>query len=157
MTINIKTAFKDEEVEVIKTKYGNGRVAITLLNAQTSEPEFVATANIEEEVPADGCVFLKGWRENAGLPEALEKAGVVKLTGRVVPFGAVTAVEGKLMEGRPDVMKEGHLEFLTGLKKSGETNMFGATTYLEEKYGMTHEDAHKVLLYWMSTYEEAKP
>jgi hypothetical protein len=41
--------------------------------------------------PADGCVFVKGWSERAGLAESLEKQGLVEIVGRRVvgPFGSI--------------------------------------------------------------------
>lgn len=40
--------------------------------------------------PADGCVFVKGWSERAGLAESLEEQGLVEIKGRLVvgPFNS---------------------------------------------------------------------
>lgn len=49
--------------------------------------------------PAFGCVWLKGWSENEGIPEALVAGGVIELTGRSTSTGCfVVAVEGRLTQ-----------------------------------------------------------
>lgn len=48
-----------------------------------------------------GHVWLKGWGENEGAPEALEEAGLVELTGETWPTGYVEAQEGKLVRREP--------------------------------------------------------
>ena len=51
-------------------------------------------------------VWLKDWGANEGVPEALEKAGLVKLTGLDWPAGSVTAKEAKLIKkGVPEASK----------------------------------------------------
>jgi hypothetical protein len=47
--------------------------------------------------PGPHGVWLKGWSENAGLPEALQAAGVLRLTGRTEPTGYCFAQHGELM------------------------------------------------------------
>ena len=42
--------------------------------------------------------------------------------------------------------------FLENLRKSGITNMYGATPYLEHAFGIDHTDASKILLDWMKNY-----
>ena len=44
-----------------------------------------------------GHVWLKGWSENKGAPEALEAAGLVKLTGITWPTGYCEAQEAELI------------------------------------------------------------
>ena len=55
---------------------------------------------------------------------------------------------------RPDVVEEEHLTFLGVLRESGATNMFGATPYLVEEFGLDKRDARAVLSYWMKTFTE---
>jgi hypothetical protein len=50
-----------------------------------------------DKCPNEGCVFLKGWSENVGIPEALVKAGIVELTGRKVISRFCEAVEARLL------------------------------------------------------------
>ena len=76
--------------------YGNGETAITIL--RNGAREAVATVNLQDygvAAPVDH-VWLKGWSENKGIPEALEAAGIVSLTGKRVPAGYATAQLGKL-------------------------------------------------------------
>lgn len=44
--------------------------------------------------------------------------------------------------------------FLEKLRRSGETNMFGATPYLMKEFNLTREEATKILVLWMSTYDQ---
>jgi len=43
-------------------------------------------------------------------------------------------------------------EFLLELRDSGETNMFGASPYLMEEFGMTRYQAKDALLEWMQSF-----
>ena len=53
---------------------------------------------------------------------------------------------------RPEFVKDEHLEYLDGLRESGVTNMFGATPYLVDEFGLCTDVARKVLTYWMHTF-----
>lgn len=69
-------------------RYGNGEIAIRIVN-EDEEPEAMVTVALEnapDAVTRKG-VWLKGWSENEGFPEALEKAGICKLTGETFPTG----------------------------------------------------------------------
>ena len=44
--------------------------------------------------------------------------------------------------------------YLEGLKRSGVTNMFGATRYLQYEFGLDKRDAREILSSWMRHYEE---
>ena len=44
--------------------------------------------------------------------------------------------------------------FLDILRESGETNMFGAGPYIQERFGITKYDANRFLVKWMGTFEE---
>ena len=46
--------------------------------------------------------------------------------------------------------------FLYALRDSGVTNMWGATTYLEDYNGLEEEDAKAVLFQWMHECEAGK-
>ena len=96
MQIHVKAKYTNEMVILnLDGKYGNGSRAISATTLQ-GEPQFTATVALDE-TPPDGHVFLKGWSENEGIPEALVKAGVVELTGRTIPTGYCEAVEAKLL------------------------------------------------------------
>ena len=45
--------------------------------------------------------------------------------------------------------------YLEGLRQSGATNMFGAAPYLEREFGLDRNEAKKVLVDWMKSYERA--
>lgn len=45
-------------------------------------------------------------------------------------------------------------EYLDVLRDSGQTNMFGATPYLQMRFGMDQPEAKKVLVKWMETFDE---
>lgn len=42
--------------------------------------------------------------------------------------------------------------FLEKLRRSGVTNMYGATPYIEEEFGVTHSEAVSILSDWMTNY-----
>ena len=46
-----------------------------------------------------------------------------------------------------------HLIYLDSLRESGVTNMFGAGTYLMERFSVTKREAHAILSHWMETFE----
>jgi hypothetical protein len=67
-------------------------------------------------------------------------------------------METKTKEERPDFVTDEHLEYLDALRKSGVTNMFGATPYVQKAFKKLKGDqAKKVLLYWMHTFSERHP
>jgi len=94
--IDVKSKYINEMVELVFAHYANDSVAIKGISLD-GEPMFTATVALDEK-PSEGCVFLKGWSENEGIPEALVKAGIVELTGRRVKTGYCEAVEAKLLE-----------------------------------------------------------
>jgi len=51
-----------------------------------------------------------------------------------------------------DTMKEKVYEFLNELRESGVTNMFGATSYIQEKFGFNKEESKTWLLRWMKNF-----
>jgi hypothetical protein len=54
------------------------------------------------------------------------------------------------------VMKPVHKEYLDALRKSGETNMFGARVYLMDEFpDLTKRLAQAILLEWMETFSES--
>ena len=53
--------------------------------------------------------------------------------------------------------KETVFDYLDGLRESGVTNMYGAGAYLEAEFGMSADDAKKLLLEWMRSFKERHP
>lgn len=87
--------------------YRSGELAMTVVdrdgtayrNSIPGEQLCVATTAVVDHGlpdPGEGCVWLKGWSENEGLPEALQAAGIVTLTGRTHAINFVTAIHAKL-------------------------------------------------------------
>jgi len=79
MKVQISARYIAGEVELRAGQYFDGALAIQ--GFRGSVPEFKATVHMDTP-PGEGCVWLKGWSENEGIPAALEAAGVVKLTGK---------------------------------------------------------------------------
>lgn len=82
--------------KVVKHQYhNNGRIALDLIIAEDDEerdlfkgePMTHATINIAEAPLAVDEVIIKDYSENAGLLDALLKAGIVEKTGRTVQHG----------------------------------------------------------------------
>jgi hypothetical protein len=51
-------------------------------------------------------------------------------------------------------MNEQYFEFLDELRESGATNMWGATPYLQEAFGLDRLKAKDILLEWMDTFDQ---
>jgi hypothetical protein len=65
----------------------------------TEDGELLTTATVCLDVPPpDGHVWLKGWTENEGIPEALQAAGVLRLTGGIQRAGHAVALLAELTE-----------------------------------------------------------
>jgi len=77
--------------EVHSKCYMDGSTALVIYSDKGKEA--VATVCLAPTGPVaeEGFVWLKGWSENKGIPEALEKAGIVKRTGETYPTGHVMA------------------------------------------------------------------
>jgi hypothetical protein len=50
---------------------------------------------------------------------------------------------------RPANITDDHLDYLDGLRESGEANMFGAAPYLEDEFDIDRTEAIAILSYWM--------
>lgn len=101
MEVFIKAKYVQGKMNLRFGHYQNGSVAIRGENL-CGEPEFTATVALDE-VPPKGYIFLKGWSENEGIPEALVKAGIVQLTGRKIKTGYCEAEEAILLKSSLDV------------------------------------------------------
>ena len=55
---------------------------------------------------------------------------------------------------RPDFVRTEHLIYLDELHESGVTNMYGATSYIVDEFGIKGKIAQKILSYWMKTFSE---
>lgn len=52
---------------------------------------------------------------------------------------------------------EEYFEYLDQLRESGVTNMFGATPYLIEEFGVDRPTARRILNEWMYSFSERHP
>lgn len=80
---------------VLKGWYAEGGVALQVVSGRGVE--CTATVNLVDSLLPSNEVWLKGWGENAGVPEALEMAGAVRLTGRTQETGRVHAQHAELL------------------------------------------------------------
>ena len=53
---------------------------------------------------------------------------------------------------RPDFVTDEHLEYLDDLRESGVTNMFGASPYIQNQFGISQKEARDILMYWMESF-----
>lgn len=53
--------------------------------------------------------------------------------------------------------KQEVFEYLDDLRESGVTNMFGASSYIEDEFGIERKEARDLLLEWMRTFSERHP
>lgn len=58
---------------------------------------------------------------------------------------------------QPKFVTEDHLVFLDDLRESGVTNMFGATSWLVDKFNVEEKTAREILSYWMKTFGVRHP
>lgn len=64
----------------------------------TPDQQVYTVCMIDHRAPLkENHVWLKGWGANEGAPEALQEAGLVKLTGAVWPAGHAEAQEAELL------------------------------------------------------------
>ena len=45
-------------------------------------------------------------------------------------------------------------EFLNDLRESGDTNMFGASPYVEREFGFSRSEARSLVSLWMANFKE---
>lgn len=49
-----------------------------------------------------------------------------------------------------EMLTQEHHDYLIWLRDTGETNMWGAAPYIEREFGVTHKEAGKILVEWIS-------
>lgn len=102
--LHLKTKYINESALITAGIYGDGAIALRATSL-IGEPLATLTASIPDEIPGEGCVFLKDWSENEGIAECLVNSGIVELTGREVKCNYVTAKEAKLLFSVEDIVK----------------------------------------------------
>lgn len=76
--------------------YGDGSTALVLDNKW--DGEHFATVSVWLGVaPAEGCIWVKNYSENAGMLLALTAAGVLEATGRFTLSGFVSIPEARIL------------------------------------------------------------
>ena len=103
MIVDINAKYVKGKVRLVKKRYerADGPICIQGENPETGEPLFKATVNLLMP-PRKGHVWLKGWSENEGIPQALADAGIVKLTGTHAYTGHASADEACLLVDIPE-------------------------------------------------------
>ena len=100
-TYHIKTMYYTGKVKIIKMKYAeDNSIALQLVDAEDGEPVARATVCLRHSALAPNEVLLRGWSENEGLPEELERLGIVGPVKRFIPTGFVEATVHDLL-GEP--------------------------------------------------------
>ena len=56
------------------------------------------------------------------------------------------------MSKRPSNITDEHLEYLDALRETNAINMMGASSYLEEEFGLDRREAREINKYWMQTF-----
>ena len=46
-----------------------------------------------------------------------------------------------------------YFDYLTDLRDSGVTNMFGAAVYLQRDFGLSRQESRDILLKWMESFK----
>ena len=75
----MKVKFMEWECDVVYGQYGNGRTAISLMDAADGSPIATASVNLPDEPLKDKEVAIKDYSENEGMLDALMDAGVITI------------------------------------------------------------------------------
>ena len=81
-------------------EYESGETVIEIVDKKGTQLYVATVALVPYGAPHPGenCVWLKGWSENEGVPEALAGAGIVILTGHTCSSDLVTAQHALLTQ-----------------------------------------------------------
>ena len=84
--------FRKWNCKPVKAFYGNGRIAIQLIDAEDGEPIATATINIPDEDIKDDEVIIKDYSENDGMLNALLEADIIEPAHRVTSSGFISVI-----------------------------------------------------------------
>ena len=87
----LKTGLGTWDVYIDTGYYGNGRLAVSLLEVDTHEPVMVATVNLPDADLAEDEVAIKNWSENEGVLPFLIENEIVHPPHRKIDTGFVQA------------------------------------------------------------------
>ena len=74
--------------QIYLSPYSNMEIALLIAEPGNEDEYSAATgALVDARHVGPTHVWLKGWSENVGVPEGLEAAGLVRLTGETCPTG----------------------------------------------------------------------
>lgn len=89
-TFRLKTKYSQCQAMIEWKRYGNGRIAMVLMNADTGEPEITATVNLVDDDTQPGEVAIKDYSGNEGVLDCLVRQAIVAKPHRYVVSGYVT-------------------------------------------------------------------
>jgi hypothetical protein len=52
------------------------------------------------------------------------------------------------------ILTQEHHDYLIALRDSGAVNMWGATPYIEDRFGVTHQEAKAILVEWIKSFKQ---
>lgn len=86
----------DGDYQLYESEYHYGGKALVITQGAV---EVVMKVSVHLDTPpAEGCMWVKTWAENAGVLHELISRGILEETGRTERTGFVTAVEARLTE-----------------------------------------------------------
>jgi hypothetical protein len=93
--VHLKTRFMNVAGVVKKEQYANGGLALVMFDVDGT-PYGKLSVNLQQYglKPAEGFVYVPDYSENAGLPAALQEAGLAYEVSRVAfgPYGTQAAL-----------------------------------------------------------------
>lgn len=94
-------------ISVQVTGYLAGGVAVILVTSEEGYPELLTKVSIvvPNKHPAEGCIFVKDYSENAGVLQTFIDKGWLEKTGREVKSGWVTIPEARLLGDLAELVK----------------------------------------------------
>jgi len=55
---------------------------------------------------------------------------------------------------KQSILTQEHHDYLLALRDSGVVNMWGATPYIEDRFGVTQQEAKAILIEWIQSFKE---
>lgn len=98
---HLQTKYENTTAYIVEKTYSQpNNLCLEIHDARSGEPLFVATTNIAGYVCHPGHVLIKDWSENAGIYDALLKAGVIGPVVHRIQSGFVEAYECEYLKGK---------------------------------------------------------